>query len=217
MKWMAVPVVLAGALLIAACQPPAILDPLGANNAGEEESQTPAARASEPVTRTVTSTSSAAPSLRENVVQNKQPRQQTSEPVEAACSKMSGEQAVRSNIDQLPDSGWEWDAEYADASGYDPCASLSWAIVPIEHGTSSSPYHIMLFHNGEYLGTATLEAYGFFPTVTRADNSTIDVIYHYPNPGDSNAETTGETYASFRWDDDLQRVVMTGDTPPRNR
>ncbi len=101
-----------------------------------------------------------------------------------------------------------------DFAQFDPCAELSWQTISIERGTSSSPYHIMLFHKGEYLGTATAEPYGFFPTVEQVSGNEIAVTYHWPREGESNAGRTGETHAGFRWDEDQQKVIMSGDVPP---
>lgn len=99
-------------------------------------------------------------------------------------------------------------------SNFDPCADLSWITVTLEGATASSPYHILLFHNGEYLGTATAKAYGFSPKVSRVDDSEIAVTYRWPKEGEGNAEASGTTQAGFRWDEGAQKVVMSGDVPP---
>ena len=142
------------------------------------------------------------------------PSSTPSQPTATVCGTSAGMDAVRQNLHQLPDQGWPWDAQWADVSGFDPCAALSWAVVPIEGGTASSPYHIMLFHQGEYLGTATARAYGFSPKVNRTDDATLAVTYTYELPGDSVALASGRAYATFRWDEGQQRVIMTGDVPP---
>ena len=72
----------------------------------------------------------------------------------------------------------------------------------------------MLFHKGDYLGTATAEPYGFFPTVEQVSGAEIAVTYHWPREGEANAEHTGTTEAGFRWDDAEQKVIMSGDVPP---
>lgn len=202
MRPVVAPLAIIGAMLLAACQPQAEPGPMRVLEEPKTE------------TGTVTSTSSLAPSLPENVARAQNPQRGGGEPSGITCGSMTGEDAVRANVHKLPDYYYPWDTEWADASGYDPCATLSWAVVPIVGATASSARHIMLFHKGEYLGTATLEPQGFTPTVTRADDSTIDVIYHYSKPGESTAGRTGESYASFRWDAGEQRVIMTGETPP---
>ena len=99
-------------------------------------------------------------------------------------------------------------------SNFDPCADLSWITVTLEGATASSPYHILLFHNGEYLGTATAKAYGFSPRISRVDDSEIAVTYRWPKEGEGNAAASGTTQAGFRWDEGAQKVVMSGDVPP---
>ncbi|WP_235933428.1 LppP/LprE family lipoprotein [Corynebacterium qintianiae] len=130
----------------------------------------------------------------------------------AECGSDDAETAIRSNIGKLPQEQHPWDPDTAFA-GYDPCANLSWAVVTIEGGTASSPYQIMLFHKGDYLGTATLDSFGFAPGVTQVDDSTIDVVFRHPEPGDTNADPKGRNYATFTWSDAEHRVIMTGDAP----
>ncbi|MER0088524.1 LppP/LprE family lipoprotein [Corynebacterium sp. KPL3927] len=129
------------------------------------------------------------------------------------CGTQSAQTAFQDSVSQVAPwytIGWE----LIDSSGYDPCASLSWETLMIEGGTSSSPYHIMLFNHGEYLGTATAEPYGFAPTVERVNDSEIAVTYHWPRKGESNANRSGTTNAGFRWDESEQKVIMSGDVPP---
>ncbi|WJY71949.1 LppP/LprE family lipoprotein [Corynebacterium auriscanis] len=133
----------------------------------------------------------------------------------AQCGSDSATQAVRDNISRVKPNTWDWDASTADIDGYDPCAPLSWITVTIHGATSSSPFQIMLFNYGEYLGTTTSEAYGFMPTVTRAGDDALNVVYHYPLPGESNAERSGEAHASFRWSESAGRIIMTGNVPPQ--
>lgn len=130
------------------------------------------------------------------------------------CGNANGDQAVRQNIANVQPERWDWDPGSADTTTYDACKPLSWVVVTIHHGTASSPFQIMLFHYGEYLGTTTAEAYGFWPTVTRANDHKIDVTYHYQKPGEGVANSSGETYASFAWDESAGRVVMSGSVPP---
>lgn len=130
------------------------------------------------------------------------------------CSSDNDESAYEKAIAQVEpypglDSPWR-----PFDSNFDPCAALSWITVTLEGATASSPYHILLFHNGEYLGTATAKAYGFSPKVSRVDDSEIAVTYRWPKEGEGNAEASGTTQAGFRWDEDAQKVVMSGDVPP---
>lgn len=136
-------------------------------------------------------------------------------PTEGECGPpLSGEDAAARWVDQVPTyNDWPWAVEYADVRGYDPCLPLSYIVLPIEGATASSPYQIMLFHKGDYLGTATAEAYGFSPGMERLGDSTIQVTWRWPNPGDSNANPTGRSTAQFTWDEAAGRVIMSGEVP----
>lgn len=131
----------------------------------------------------------------------------------SSCSSADAQTAFSEAVSQVPPwgtIGWE----LFDSSGYDPCASLSWETLMIEGGTSSSPFHIMLFNHGKYLGTATAKPYGFAPTIERVSDSEIAVTYHWPREGEGNANRSGTTDAGFRWDEGQQKVIMSGDVPP---
>ena len=130
------------------------------------------------------------------------------------CSSMTGEQAVAANVAKVPRfRGWAWDPRHANVENYDSCLALSWIVLPIEGPTASSPFQLMLFHNGEYIGTATERAHGFAPKVTRVDDSTIDVVWTWKRPGESTAGATGRSTARFHWDQAADKVVMTGEEP----
>lgn len=72
----------------------------------------------------------------------------------------------------------------------------------------------MLFHRGEYLGTASYDAFGYAPTITRVDNSTLHVTFHYPLEGDGDALPGGAAESTFTWDAATARVVHAGQFPP---
>lgn len=134
------------------------------------------------------------------------------------CGPSSGAAAAADGIAALPlPAGLEdakWDAANADYSGYDACAPLSWSVVTLDRATAGSPYAILLFHQGAYLGTATSEQYAFQPTVERQSDSAIVVTYTYVKADEANADASGRTTATFTWNDETGRVEMTGDTPP---
>ncbi|WP_313094557.1 LppP/LprE family lipoprotein [Corynebacterium variabile] len=132
------------------------------------------------------------------------------------CSGLTGADAVARWAGDVPPNsgGYPWAPESAETDGYDPCADLSWIILPIKGGTASSPYQIMLFHNGSYLGTATSDAYGFYPDISRVDDATVSVTWHWPKDGESNAGRSGESTAQFTWDESTQSVQMSGEVPP---
>ncbi|MGO2111004.1 MAG: LppP/LprE family lipoprotein [Pseudoclavibacter sp.] len=141
---------------------------------------------------------------------------------QAQCSGLSGAEALATWVGDVPSpfpdnpdmSYVEWSTEWADPTTYDECLPLSWIVLPIEGGTASSPYHVMLFNEGQYLGVATLRAYGFFPDVQRIDDATIRIIYKYALPDETTAGASGHATADFTWNDETQQVDMTGDVPP---
>ncbi|MCA5922702.1 LppP/LprE family lipoprotein [Curtobacterium oceanosedimentum] len=134
------------------------------------------------------------------------------------CGPASGAEAAAAGIAALPSpagiEGARWDAANADTSGYDACAALSWSVVAPERATAGSPYAILLFHQGRYLGTATAEQYAFEPTIERRTDGSIVVTYRYPLAGEPNAEVSGRATATFTWNAETSRVDMTGETPP---
>ncbi|MGP5931359.1 LppP/LprE family lipoprotein [Corynebacterium glyciniphilum] len=132
------------------------------------------------------------------------------------CSELTGDEAVARWASDVPPNAenYPWAPAWAEPDGYDSCADLSWIILPIEGGTASSPYQIMLFHDGGYLGTATSEAYGFYPTVSRVDDATLSVTWHWPREGESSAGASGESTAQFTWDAPTSSVSMSGEVPP---
>lgn len=109
--------------------------------------------------------------------------------------------------------GYEWGPSWAE-NHWDPCADLSWITLPIDRGTTSSPYRIALFHDGEPIGRATFEDYGFHPTVERLDDTTIRVTYTYALEGEATAAASGRAVSTFTWNDDQDKVVHSGEVPP---
>ncbi|RDI51082.1 LppP/LprE family lipoprotein [Nocardia mexicana] len=133
----------------------------------------------------------------------------------ASCGIDLSSPVVRAAVAQLPAepaTQAPWNTNPATFEGnFDPCVTLSAAIVTIEGATGSSPQHALLFHRGEYIGTATAEAYGF-TTLAAAASTDDTVVLDYKTPGSCNACDDGtHTQVGFHWDG--RRVVMNG-TPP---
>lgn len=106
----------------------------------------------------------------------------------------------------------QWSTNPASFEGnFDPCATLSTAIVPIQGATGSSPEHALMFHQGHYLGTATAKAYGF-TSLAPAASTDDTVALDYKTPGTCNACSDGTTtQVTFHWDG--THVVMIGNPP----
>lgn len=118
-------------------------------------------------------------------------------------------------VEQLapyPGTDWAWDSDPRTFDGnFDPCATLSTALVTVRGATGSSPVTALMFHRGRYLGTATAQAYGF--TALNAGATSDDtVVLSYRTPGACNAcPPAAITDVRYRWQGD--RVVML-DPPP---
>lgn len=137
-----------------------------------------------------------------------------------SCGTLTSQQALDQWLGEVPPfqpgsgESWAYIADPASPDGYDPCVALSWIVLAVEDGTVSSPYQIMLFHYGEYLGTTASDGYGFHPDIERLDAGAIQVTYRWLQPGESNAEASGRSVSVFTWDEASQSVVHTGDFPP---
>lgn len=146
------------------------------------------------------------------------PTASTTPTAEASCGPVSPLPAVQAAAARLPLpaglSTAQWDVGNADVSGYAPCAALSSVVLGLAYATASSPYAVLLFHDGSYLGTATAVQYPFFPTVTRVASDEIRVTYVFPQGNDSDANPTGRATADFQWSVTQAKVLMTGTTPP---
>ncbi|WP_235892472.1 LppP/LprE family lipoprotein [Mycolicibacterium hodleri] len=123
--------------------------------------------------------------------------------------------AVRS-LAPYPDSvgpAWAWSTESQYFEGnYDPCATLSTALVTVQGATASSPITALMFHNGRYLGTATSKAYGF--TTLDTDRTTDDtVVLDYKTPGECNA-CAPAALNSVRYHWQGNHVAMLDPAPP---
>ena len=134
------------------------------------------------------------------------------------CAKASAKEALAAAMPKVPtvegDREWDWDPENAFTDDYDPCATLSWIPVGIVGPTGSSPYHVLLFHRGAFVGTATKTSQAFSPATERISDSALTITYMFPRGGEANAGASGKATSTFTWDDAKQQVVRTGELPP---
>lgn len=75
-------------------------------------------------------------------------------------------------------------------------------------------HHILLFHRGKFIGTATYEPYSFSPVITRTSDSSIRVTYRYMKEDEKVHNASGRATAEFTWSSSQNKVVMTGEVPP---
>lgn len=122
-----------------------------------------------------------------------------------AGAPASGQEALEQNKSKLRGS-YTWAASSSDTSNYDANVELSWIVVGAQGGTDG-PYHIMLFHYGEYLGTGTYDPMYEKPNVSRTAANQISVVHTL----DYNTNK-----ASFTWDSSQGKIIMRGHLPTVN-
>ncbi|WP_315428553.1 LppP/LprE family lipoprotein [uncultured Rothia sp.] len=140
---------------------------------------------------------------------------------DSTCASDSASTVVSKALRDLKNkSRWaQWTNTSETYEGYDPCAELSWidAIPGSSHKDcciSSMVHHILLFHRGKFIGTATYEPYSFPPVITRTSDSSISVTYRYVKGDESSASASGRTTVEFTWNPAKNQVDMEGAPPP---
>ncbi|WP_433678931.1 LppP/LprE family lipoprotein [Nocardia sp. CA-119907] len=106
-----------------------------------------------------------------------------------------------------------WSSDPASFVGtFDPCVTLSAVIITVRGATGSSPEQVLLFHRGNFVGTATRDSHGF--TALDPGRTTDDTVgVTYKAPGSCNACPDGTiTPVQFHWDG---KQVQTIGTPPK--
>ena len=138
------------------------------------------------------------------------------------CDGMTGQEMFEKHAEDLPevdDGHYTWTAANggADTEHYDPCDGLS--AITVSYATdeglpAGSPGYsiVMLFHDGEYLGTDTAEAHEWTPQIERVDEDTLDVEYPYGHRDDA-IGPEGTTESTFTWNEETDSVDHTGEFP----
>ena len=183
-------------------------------------SASPSASSPAPVPSVVTITVHAEPTASESKSDSKSEAKSESKK-DSTCASDSASTVVSKALRELKNkSKWDqWTNVSASYEGYDPCAELSWIDAipgssPSDCCISSMAHHILLFHRGKFIGTATYEPYSFSPMITRTSDSSISVTYRYVKGDESSASASGRTTAEFSWSSSQNKVVMTGEVPP---
>ena len=178
-------------------------------------SATPSASSPAPVPSVVTITVHAEPTASESKTSKSESKK------DSTCASDSASTVVSKALRELKNkSKWDqWTNVSASYEGYDPCAELSWIDAipgssPSDCCISSMAHHILLFHRGKFIGTATYEPYSFSPVITRTSDSSISVTYRYMKEDEKVHNASGRTTAEFSWSSSQNKVVMTGEVPP---
>lgn len=183
-------------------------------------SASPSASSPAPVPSVVTITVHAEPTASESKSDSKSEAKSESKK-DSTCASDSASTVVSKALCELKNkSKWDqWTNVSRTYEGYDPCAELSWIDAipgssPSDCCISSMAHHILLFHRGKFIGTATYEPYSFSPVITRTSDSSISVTYRYVKGDESSASASGRATAEFSWSSSQNKVVMTGEVPP---
>ncbi|WP_049362783.1 LppP/LprE family lipoprotein [Rothia mucilaginosa] len=183
-------------------------------------SASPSASSPAPVPSVVTITVHAEPTASESKSDSKSEAKSESKK-DSTCASDSASTVVSKALRELKNkSKWDqWTNVSASYEGYDPCAELSWIDAvpgssPSSCCTAAMVHHILLFHRGKFIGTATYEPYSFSPVITRTSDSSIRVTYRYMKDDEKVHNASGRTTAEFTWSSSQNKVVMTGEVPP---
>lgn len=184
-------------------------------------SATPSASSPAPVPSVVTITVHAEPTASESKTSESKSDSKSESKKDSTCASDSASTVVSKALRELKNKkNWdEWTNVSASYEGYDPCAELSWIDAvpgssPSDCCISSMAHHILLFHRGKFIGTATYEPYSFSPVITRTSDSSIRVTYRYMKDDEKVHNASGRTTAEFSWSSSQNKVVMTGEVPP---
>ena len=174
-----------------------------------------------PVPSVVTITVHAEPTASESKTSESKSDSKSESKKDSTCASDSASTVVSKALRELKNkSRWDqWTNVSRTYEGYDPCAELSWIDAipgssPSDCCISSMAHHILLFHRGKFIRTATYEPYSFSPVITRTSDSSISVTYRYMKGDESPASASGRTTAEFSWSSSQNKVVMTGEVPP---
>lgn len=183
-------------------------------------SASPSASSPAPVPSVVTITVHAEPTASESKSDSKSEAKSESKK-DSTCASDSASTVVSKALRELKNkSKWDqWTNVSRTYEGYDPCAELSWIDAipgssPSDCCISSMAHHILLFHRGKFIGTATYEPYSFSPVITRTSDSSISVTYRYMKEDEKVHNASGRATAEFTWSSSQNKVVMTGEVPP---
>ncbi|MEB3903808.1 LppP/LprE family lipoprotein [Mycobacterium ulcerans] len=96
-------------------------------------------------------------------------------------------------------------------SDYDPCAELSAVVVTVVDATRSSPDEALMFHRGQFVGTATPEAYPFTQLEASASTDDLVVLTYRSRQSCDACEDGALTVVGFQWQGDHVQML---DPPP---
>ncbi|MGW0175470.1 LppP/LprE family lipoprotein [Rhodococcus sp. NPDC003322] len=164
-----------------------------------------------PVTTSPTATTIPAETSVEEASEQTAPPQPSAPPTTAppaAASPISGNglcldptsSGVTAALASLGPDDTSWIVDRADPAAIGNCPELLWLIATPAGATASTPEHVVFFHDGRFLGTATSEPYSY-TSVAGSTADTVTVQYRWLGPGDANCcPSGGPATVDYRWD-----------------
>lgn len=131
------------------------------------------------------------------------------------CSSMNAAEALATWAPTVPE-GWDgpWDVDAVDLSTYDDCAALSWLVLPSSLGETYALHHILVFHHGEFVGTATEHPWMYYPHVELdVDGEALLVTYRWEGETTDDSVYMRSAESSFTWNANAERLERAGDLP----
>ena len=122
---------------------------------------------------------------------------------------------IQTAVDSVPlvPQGWPWARDPKSFEGnYNPCATLSTALITVQGATRSSPEQALLFHEGNFVGTATSKAYGLV-SLNTAGTTDDTVVLNYKDPN-SSAGDANPTVINVRYQWQGDHLQMLDPLPP---
>ncbi|WP_010540498.1 LppP/LprE family lipoprotein [Dietzia alimentaria] len=173
----------------------------GQDQTGEKQDSAIGSSAPPATTVTVTATETAASSPVESNGNPPSPSGSTSE--ECSPSTVPVATDAAGIAAPFPDRAWSvWQTGNL-------CGPLGYAELETAGGTGSSPTQLLLYNEGEFLGTGIrCNALG---QVTDSTSDSVTVQYRWPIGSDSNANMRGRTDVTFQWNG--SSVDMIGNLP----
>ena len=133
-----------------------------------------------------------------------------------ACGVDNDAEPVRAAMSSLASSGgWRGGLNQAEGN-FDPCATLSAVLVYPYGAAGSAPEQTLLFHKGQYIGTATKNAYAYI-RLNKQQTTDSTVVLNFRETAGTCGACDDADYVpiKFRWTGD--KVEMVGTPPDKYR
>ena len=147
----------------------------GCSTEDRSDAPTTTIRATTTTAAAVETTIDAPPAVTESVETSTSPKTESNISGNGLCLDQDSSGA-RAALATLPGDG-TWAVEHVSEATIDDCPELLW-LTASGGNSAAAPIHVLFFHDGKYLGTATLEPYAFARVASSTDD-TVAVEYKW--------------------------------------